>query len=79
VWYGIHIGAIKPDIKNQNMSTTIKNKTYSVEVMDTTKHIASKADLISRGWDGETYILTGKRGAKYLAFRSSETLQFSIV
>lgn len=32
-----------------------------------------KADMIKRGWVPESYLLTGKRGATYHAYRSART------
>ena len=59
------------------METTIKGREYKVEAMETGEN--TKADMLKRGWDGLSYMLTGKRGAAYIAFRSAKTGEFSII
>jgi hypothetical protein len=59
------------------MTTTIKSREYQVETMETAN--ATKNDLIRRGWDGQMYLLKGKKGACYLAYRNAKTGEFSIV
>lgn len=58
-------------------TTTIDGREYRVEVMATGELLA--ADLRRRGWDGTVYMLTGKRGAVYLAYRHADGSRFEIV
>lgn len=59
------------------MTTTIKNREYQVETLETGK--ATESNLIRRGWDGQIYILKGKKGACYMAYRNTKTGTFEIV
>lgn len=59
------------------MQTQINGRQYQVQQLTTGAR--ATADLQARGWDGHHYILTGKRGATYLALRSAKTGQFNIV
>lgn len=38
----------------------------------------TKQNLNNNGWDGYSYMLTGKRGATYLAYRHNLTKQLHI-
>jgi len=60
------------------METTIKYRTYKVEKMDTSGSLNLRADLLRRGYDGETYILKGKRSATKMAYRTKDG-KFKIV
>jgi len=55
----------------------INGREYKVDVMET--GVNTKANLLKNGWDGLNYMLTGKRGAAHLAFRSARTGEFKIV
>lgn len=59
------------------METTIKGRSYQVAQMETGYN--TRADMLKRGWDGFMYMLTGKRGAAYMGFRSAKTGEFHIV
>jgi hypothetical protein len=66
--------------KDETMATTttiIKKREYEVKTMNTNE--AARADLIRRGWDGQMYMLYGKRGARHLAYRNAKTGEFDIV
>lgn len=60
------------------MKTTVNGREYTVEKIHTATG-ADKEDMQRRGWDGDSYLLTGKRGAVKLAYRSAKTGEFSIV
>ena len=60
------------------MTMTINGREYKVEVYSLSANGAVAADLRSRGFDGVAYSLTGKRGARYLAYRTAAG-EFSIV
>lgn len=55
----------------------VNGREYEVRKMETGEN--TKAHLLSNGWDGYNYCLTGKRGAVYLAFRSARSGELSIV
>jgi len=61
------------------METTINGRKYTVEArgMDDLSNLV--AYLISKGFDGVVYYLTGKRGAMKMAYRSAKSGQFVIV
>jgi len=60
------------------MITIIKNIEYKVEELElTTLHLTKK--LIEKGFDGKNYILTGKRGALKMAYKSSKTGNFILL
>jgi hypothetical protein len=67
--------------KDETMTTTtttiIKKREYEVKTMNTNE--SARADLIRRGWDGQMYMLYGKRGARHLAYRNAKTGEFDIV
>lgn len=64
--------------KETTMTTEMLNgREYKVRKMETGE--LSKASLLERGWDGSSYLLTGKRGATYIAFRHARTGELSIV
>lgn len=58
-------------------TTTINRKTYEVRTQPTGP--LSAADLKARGWDGTFYMLTGTKGATYLALKSASTGEFKIM
>jgi len=60
------------------MSTEVKGRKYTVEILDGSKNPLLRADLIARGFDGNNYILRGVRSAVYFALRCSATGQFII-
>lgn len=49
--------------------TTIDGRTYTVTM--TVCGALLRADLIARGFDGNCYLLTGKRGAVKMAYRGA--------
>lgn len=55
----------------------VNGREYKVERQESQP--LTKANLLERGWDGYSYILTGKRGACYLAYRHIATGSLSIV
>jgi hypothetical protein len=55
----------------------VNGREYEVRKMETGEN--SRKSLLERGWDGHSYMLTGKRGACYIAFRSARTGELSIV
>lgn len=57
--------------------TVIKGRAYTVAIVPSGPLLV--ADMKARGWDGETYLLTGKRGAAYIAFRARQSGAFEIV
>lgn len=64
--------------KETTMTTeTVNGREYKVRAMKTGE--LSKTSLLERGWDGSSYLLTGKRGATYIAFRHAKTGELSIV
>lgn len=56
---------------------TVNGRKYEVERLETRE--LTRADLIQRGWDGYSYLLTGKRGAVHIALRNAETGELQIV
>lgn len=52
------------------MTITYKNRTYTVTEVATGELL--KADLISRGFDGQTYMATGKNGAQFLIYKTQD-------
>ena len=48
---------------------TINGRTYTVTMMPCGG--LTRADLIARGFDGNCYLLTGRRGASKLAYKSA--------
>ena len=61
------------------METTINGRKYTVEARDMSDLSNLVADLVSNGFDGMVYYLTGKRGAVKMAYRSVKSGQFVIV
>ena len=59
--------------------TTINGRQYSVEARDMAGLSKLVDSLISRGFDGVCYYLTGKRGAVKMAYRRADDGQFVIV
>jgi len=57
--------------------TTINGMTYTVENMGKVGE-AQASDMANRGWDGNNYLLTGKRGAVKMAYRNATTGDYSI-
>ncbi|MBS0364932.1 MAG: hypothetical protein JSR67_03800 [Proteobacteria bacterium] len=55
-------------------TATVDGRSYAVTTLDTPD--LTRADLLRRGWDGNFYQLTGKRGAVHLAMRNSATGRF---
>jgi len=64
-------------MKGNDMQTTIKNRKYRVEKMEG-NYPRQKQDLIDKGFDGETYLLHGIRGALKMAFKTTDG-KFEIV
>ncbi len=57
------------------MTTTLKSRTYTVEVLEVGPLVAEL--LIARGCEPRYYVATGVRGAVFLAVRCAKTGIFS--
>lgn len=62
----------------QDGRVQIGSNWYTPKQIDTTSEFF-KNDLISRGWDGLSYLMKSIKGKDQLAFRNASTGKFSLV
>jgi len=58
-------------------TTTINGREYQVQIVPG-NFLKAREAAIANGWDGNSYALTGKRGAVYLGMRSAKTGEYVI-
>lgn len=52
------------------MTITYKNRTYTITEIETGELL--RVDLIRRGFNGQTYMATGTKGAAFLIYRTQD-------
>lgn len=65
------------DNNTTTTETTINGRSFKVEIVPSNNPL-HRADSIARGWDGNFYMLTGKRGAVLGAYRNAKTGDFVV-
>lgn len=55
----------------------VNGREYTVQSIECGEK--TRAHALANGWDGRHYLLTGKRGATYLAQRAMQSGEFHII